>query len=81
MFASGLNLNSYAMTVQRCRRNVRILSVEEIDTRSFVECTSSSTGPSDTESIPSTRELMIPHSRPAWIAVIVASSPILSFQA
>src|SRR5690554_4959802 len=69
------------MTVQRCLRNVLILSVDEIETRSFGEWTSSSTGPSDTESIPFTRELMIPHSRPAWIAVTSASSPIRSFHA
>ena len=38
-------------------------------------------GPKETESIPEIRLLMIPHSRPAWIAVTLASSFVYSFQA
>src|SRR5690554_3634059 len=46
--------------------------------RSLVEWTSNMSGPKETESIPGILLLMMPHSRPAWMAVISGFFPVYS---
>jgi|GEM_PF-5553763 len=66
------------MMDSRWRVKPLMRSTDDMESLSFTECTSYMFGPKETESIPSILLLMIPHSRPAWIAVIPGFLPVYS---